>query len=65
MEEKSVKIVLEMDVHAYKKIAFTIKDHKGMLFKLKINDLIRKDLVRDMDIIKRILEASEVKDGRR
>jgi len=64
MEEKSVKVVLEMEVHAYRKIALTIRDHKNMLFKLKINDLIKKDLVRDMDIIKRVLEASEVKDGR-
>ena len=64
MEEKHVKVVLEMDVHAYKKITFIIRDHKNMLSRLKMNEMIRSDLLRDMDIIRRILEASEVKDGR-
>lgn len=62
--EDRVKVILEMDVHAYKKIALTIRDHKSMLYKLKMNDLIKKDLIRDMDIIQRIIEASEVKNGR-
>ena len=64
MEEGRVRVVLEIDVHAYKRIAFIIRDHKNMLFNLKVNDLIKKNLARDMDIIKRILESSEVKDGR-
>ena len=64
MEEKGVKIVLEMDAHAYRKIAFTIRDHKSMLSRLKMNELIKSDLMRDMDIIRRILEVSEVKNGR-
>ena len=63
MEEKRVKVVLEMDVHAYRKIALTMRDHRNMLFNLKVNELIKKNLARDMDIIKRILESSEVKDG--
>jgi len=63
MEEGRVRVVLEIDVHAYKRIAFIIRDHKNMLFNLKVNDLIKKNLARDMDIIKRILESSEVKDG--
>ena len=64
MEEKCDKVVLEMDVHAYRKIALTMRDHKNMLSCLKMNDLIKNDLMRDMDIIRRILEASEVKNGR-
>jgi len=64
MEEARAKVILEMDVHAYKKIALTIRDHKSMLYKLKMNDLIKKDLIRDMDIIQRIIESSEVKNGR-
>ena len=63
MAEDVVKVKLEVELHAYKKIAFIIKDHKNMLFNLKMNDLIKKNLARDMDIIKRILESSEVKDG--
>ena len=54
---------MEMDIHAYKKIALTIRDHKSMLYKIKMNDPMKKDLMRDMDIIQRILEASEVKNG--
>ena len=64
MEEARVKVVLEMDMHAYKKIALTIRDHKTMLSHLKMNEMIRSDLMRDMDIIRRILESSEVKNGR-
>ena len=64
MEETRAKVILEMDIHAYKKVALTIRDHKNMLFNLKMNDLIKKDLIRDMDIIQRIIEASEVKNGR-
>ena len=63
MTEDVVKIKLEVELHAYKKIAFIIKDHRNMLFNLKVNELIKKNLARDMDIIKRILESSEVKDG--
>lgn len=64
MAEARDSIILRMDVHAYKKIAFTLRDHKNMLYKLKMNDLIKKDLMRDVGIIQRILEASEVKNGR-
>ncbi len=58
--EDRVKVILEMNVHAYKKIALTIRDHKSMLYKLKMNELIKKDLLKDMDIVRRILEDSEV-----
>ena len=64
MEEARVKVVLEMEAHAYRKIALTIRDHKNMLSRLKMNDLINSDLMQDMDIIRRILESSEVKNGR-
>ncbi|MDP3786753.1 MAG: hypothetical protein Q8R05_04285 [Candidatus Omnitrophota bacterium] len=63
MAEDVVKVKLEVEPHAYKKIAFIIRDHKNMLFNLKVNELIKKNLARDMDIIRRILESSEVKDG--
>ncbi len=64
MAEARDSIILRMEIHAYKKIALTLRDHKSMLYKLKMNELIKKDLMRDVDIIQRILEASEVKDGR-
>ncbi|HPM42294.1 MAG TPA: hypothetical protein PLV52_00460 [Candidatus Omnitrophota bacterium] len=63
MAEARDNMTLRMEIHAYKKIALTLRDHKNMLYRLKMNDLIKKDLMRDMDIIQRILEASEVKDG--
>ena len=63
MAEDVVNIKLEVELHAYKKIAFIIKDHRNMLFNLKVNELIKKNLAKDMDIIKRILESSEVKNG--
>ena len=60
MAEARDSIILRMEIHAYKKIALTLRDHRSMLYKLKMNELIKKDLIRDMDIIRRILEDSEV-----
>jgi hypothetical protein len=56
------KVKLEIDLHEYKRLALIIRDHKSMLYKLSMHDLIRKDLLRDMDDIRNILENSEVKE---
>lgn len=55
------KVKLEIDLHEYKRLALVIRDHKSMLYKLSMHELIRRDLVRDMDILQGILEKSEVK----
>jgi hypothetical protein len=55
------KVRLEIDLHEYKRLAMVIRDHKSMLYKLSMHELIRRDLVRDMDIMQGILEKSEVK----
>lgn len=55
------KVKLEIDLHEYKRLALVIRDHKSMLYKLSMHELIRRDLVRDMDIVQGILEKSEVK----
>ena len=57
------KVRLEIDLHEYKRLALVIRDHKSMLYKLSMHELIRRDLVRDMDIMLGILEKSEVKQG--
>ena len=56
------KVKLEIDLHEYKRLALVIRDHKSLLYKLSMHDLIRKDLLRDMDDIRNILENSEVKE---
>ena len=55
------KVRLEIDLHEYKRLALVIRDHKSMLYKLSMHELIRRDLLRDMDILQGILEKSEVK----
>lgn len=55
------KVRLEIDLHEYKRLALVIRDHKSMLYKLSMHELIRRDLVRDMDIMQGILEKSEIK----
>ena len=55
------KVRLEIDLHEYKRLALAIRDHKSMLYKLSMHELIRRDLVRDMDIVQGILEKAEVK----
>jgi len=55
------KVRLEIDLHEYKRLALVIRDHKSMLYKLSMHELIRRDLIRDMDIMRGILEKSEVK----
>jgi len=55
------KVKLEIDLHEYKRLALVIREHKSMLYKLSMHELIRRDLIRDMDIMQGILEKSEVK----
>ena len=55
------KVRLEIDLHEYKRLALVIRDHKSMLYKLSMHELIRRDLIRDMNIMLGILEKSEVK----
>ena len=55
------KVRLEIELHEYKRLALMIRDHKSMLYKLSMHELIRRDLVRDMDVIRGILENGEVK----
>ena len=55
------KVKLEIELHEYKRLALVIRDHKSMLYKLSMHELIRRDLLRDMDILQGILEKSEVK----
>ncbi len=60
MEEVN-KVRLEFDLHEYRRFAMIIRDHKNLLYKLKMNELIKQDLIKDMNIITRIFEKSEVK----
>jgi len=60
MEEVN-KIRLEFDLHEYKRLAVVIRDHKNLLYKLKMNELIKQGLIKDMNIITGILEMAEVK----
>jgi len=55
------KVKLEIDLHEYKRLALVIRDHKSMLYKLSMHELIRRDLIGDMDVIRGILENGEVK----
>lgn len=55
------KITLEIELHTYKHLAQVIRGHKEFIYRLKINEMIKKSLVRDMNVITRILEKSETK----
>jgi hypothetical protein len=57
----NIRIKLEMSGDAYKCLARTIKGHRDMLYKLKINDGLKEDLVRDMRIIISIIQNAEVR----
>lgn len=60
MEEPN-KIRLEFDLHEYRCLALVIRDHKSLLYKLKMNELIKQGLIKDMNVIIGILERVEVK----
>jgi hypothetical protein len=60
MEEIN-KVRLEFDPHEYKRLAVAIRDHKNLLYKLKMNELIKQGLIKDMNVITGMLERAEVK----
>jgi len=55
------KVTLEIELHTYKHLAQVIKNHRDFLCRLKINEMIKKSLIKDMNVIARILEKSETK----
>jgi hypothetical protein len=60
MEEVN-KVMLEFDLHEYRRLAMIIRDHKSLLYKLKMNELIKQGLIKDMNVITGIFEMAEVK----
>lgn len=60
MEEVN-KVRLEFDLHEYRRLAMIIRDHKSLLYKLKMNELIKQGLIKDMNVIAGIFERAEVK----
>ena len=56
------KIHLAIEPHEYKMIAHTLRNHRDMVHKLGINDLLKKDLLKDTHIVTTILEKSEVRE---
>ena len=60
MEEIS-KVRLEFDLREYRRLALVIRDHKSLLYKLKMNELIKQGLIKDLNIIVGILERAELK----
>lgn len=60
MEEVN-KVRLEFDLHEYRRLAMVIRDHKNLLYKLKMNELIKQGFIKDMNVIIGILEKAEVK----
>lgn len=55
------KVTLEIELQTYKHLAQIIRGHREFIYRLKINELIKKSLIRDMNIIASILEKSETK----
>jgi len=55
------KVTLEIELHTYRHLAQVIRGHREFIYRLKINELIKKSLLRDMNIITGILEKSETK----
>lgn len=60
MEEVN-KVRLEFDLHEYRRLAMVMRDHRNLLFKLKMNELIKHGLIKDMNVIIGVLERAEVK----
>lgn len=59
--EEANKVRLEFDLHKYRRLALVIRDHKSLLYKLKMNELIKQGLIKDMNVIIGMLEMAEVK----
>ncbi len=60
MEEVN-KVRLEFDLHEYRRLAMVVRDHKNLLYKLKMNELIKQGLIKDMNVITGIFERAEIK----
>ena len=56
-----MKITFLIDANEAKLIGFTLHNDLVMLHRLKINELIKKDLIRDLHIVRSIFSKSEVK----
>ena len=59
--DADTKISLSIDLHEYKFLANTLSEHKGLLHRLGINDVLKKELLKDVHIIATILGKSEEK----
>lgn len=55
------KATLEIELHTYKHLAQVMRNHREFIYRLKINEMLKKSLLKDMNIIARILEKSETK----
>lgn len=56
-----IKIKLEINGNDYKFLAKAIRDNKNLMHMLKAPELIKKELIKGMNIITTILEKSEIK----
>ena len=59
--EEANKVRLEFDLHEYRRLAMVIREHKSLLYKLKMNELIKQGLIKDMNVIIGVLERAEAK----
>ncbi len=59
--EEANKVRLKFELHEYWRLALVIRDHKSLLYKLKMNELIKQGLIKDMNVIIGMLERTEVK----
>lgn len=53
------KIKLEIISYEYRFLANTIRNHKKTLFMLNINEIMKKELITDMEKIQSLLAKSE------
>ncbi len=59
--KKNEIVSLSIKEHEYKFLAKTLNLHKDTIYKLKINDLLKNNLAKDINIVLSILKKSEVK----
>jgi hypothetical protein len=57
---KDQKVGLQIKLHEYKFLAQIFIIHKDTLFRLKINNILKKDLITDIKKIENILKKSEI-----
>ncbi len=58
---EDIIISLAVKGHEYKFLAKTLTRHKDTLHKLDINELLKEDLIKDINITLSILSKSELK----